>query len=88
MRDIPMTDARYELTSLPEKLSSAHEAVSVSRRGKPVLAILPWEEYETIVETLEILGDGAMMAALRKGIREGKEDKGIAWETAKKRLGR
>ncbi|OGW80609.1 MAG: prevent-host-death family protein [Omnitrophica bacterium RIFCSPHIGHO2_02_FULL_51_18] len=87
LKDIPITEARYELTSLPERLSRAHEAVTITRRGKPVLAVLPWDEYEALVETLEIMGDNDMMAALAQGIREFKEGKGIPWEKAKGKLG-
>ncbi len=70
LKDIPITEARHEITSLPERLAKAPGAVAVTRRGKPVLAIMPWDLYESIVETLEILGDQDLMAALRQGIKE------------------
>lgn len=87
MKDVPITEVRDELTSLPERLSEAHETITVTRRGKPVLAILPWEEYEAIVETLEILSDEGLMASLRQGIKEAKQGKTIPWEQAKRKLG-
>ena len=86
MKDLPITDARDELTSLPDKLSRTHETVSVTRRGKPVLAILSWDEYESIVETLEILSDEKMVADLRQGIKESKQRKGVSWEQVKRKL--
>lgn len=86
-KDLPITEARQELTSLSERLSETHETITVTRRGKPVLAILPWQEYEALVETLEILADDQMMAAFRQGIRELKAGKGIPWERAKRKLG-
>lgn len=85
-KDIPITEARHELTSLPEKLARGLGTVAVTRRGKPVLAILPWELYESILETVEILGDEKTMDALRQGIKEMKEGKGIPWEQVKKKL--
>ena len=42
-KDIPITEARHELTSLPERLADQDGAVAITRRGKPVLAIMPWE---------------------------------------------
>ena len=87
MKDVPITEVRDELTSLPERLSGAHETIAVTRRGKPVLAILPWEEYEAIVETLEILSDEGLMTSLRQGIRDAKRGKTIPWEEAKRKLG-
>lgn len=87
MKDLPITEARHELTSLPDKLSETHEIVTITRRGKPVLAVLPWEEYEALIETMEIMADGRLMASLRQGIREAKQGKLIPWERAKRQLG-
>lgn len=87
MRDLPITEARHELTSLPDKLSEAHETVTVTRRGKPVLAILPWEEYEALMETLDIMADEDLMASLRQGVKEMTQGKLIPWERAKRKLG-
>jgi len=82
-----ITTARHELTTLPRRLAHHPGAVAVTKRGQPVLAVLPWNLYESIVETLEILGDKDLMVSLRHGIREMKEGKGVAWEQAKKELG-
>ena len=78
--------ARHELTSLPERLASEPGAVAVTRRGKPVLAIMPWDLYESIMETLEILGDEEVMATLRQGIREMEAGQAIPWEQARQQL--
>lgn len=86
LKDIPITEARHELTSLPERLAEEPGAVAVTRRGKPVLAIMPWDLYESIMETLEIMGDEDLMAALRQGIKEIKEGKTIPWEQARQQL--
>lgn len=85
-KDIPITAARHELTSLPERLATEEGAVAITRRGKPVLAIMPWELYESIVETLEITSDQDLMTALRRGIKEIEDRKGIPWSRAKKHL--
>ena len=69
-REIPITQARHELTALPEQLEGHPEAVAITRRGQPVLALLPWDFYETLVETLEVLGDQELMEQLRVGMKE------------------
>lgn len=86
-KDIPITEARHELTSLPKQLKKTNQAVTVTSRGKPVLAILPWEFYQSIIETLEVMADQNLMTSLRQGIRELKAGKGIPWEKAKRELG-
>lgn len=85
--EIPITQAREQLTSLPARLAEKPGAVAVTRRGKPVLAVMPWELYEAIVETLEVMGDEELMAALRRSIEEVAAGKGIPWETVKADLG-
>lgn len=84
-RTMPIIEARNQLTSLPEQFGqdSEPEAVAVTRRGKPVLAILPWDLYEAILETLEILGDDSLMPALRESIREAEAGDTIPWDTVK-----
>ena len=86
MKDLPITEVRDELTMLPERLHRSHETLTVTRRGKPVLAILPWKEYEALVETLEILSDEDTMAALRLGLKQARRGKLIPWERAKRKL--
>ena len=87
-RTMPIAQAREKLTRLPEELEQEPETgvVAVTRRGKPVLAIMSWELCESIVETLEIMGDEDLMGAVRKGIREVAETEVVPWEQAQKAL--
>lgn len=80
-RTMPIIEARNRLTALPDELEREPEtgAVAVTRRGKPVLAIMSWDLYESIVEMLDILGDEALMAQLRRGLQEVSEGKLIPW---------
>ena len=84
--NIPITEARQELTSLPEKLTQQGGTLAITRRGKPVLAVMTWQHYEAILETLEIYGDPILMTNLRQGIAEAKSEQGIDWELAKQNL--
>ena len=83
---LPIIKARDKLTSLPEELAERPGAVAVTRRGEPVLAILSWELYESIVETLEILGDADLMAQLRQSIDEVASGKVVPWQVARRGL--
>jgi len=71
---------------MPDEMEGQAVVVAVTKHGRNVLAILPWEFYETIEETLEILGDESLMAALRKSAKEIKHGKLIPWEKVKKEL--
>jgi antitoxin YefM len=69
-KTMSISEARDQLMRLPDALAQSHEAMTVTRRNEPVLAILPWDLYEGIVETLDVMGDAALMAALRQGIQD------------------
>ena len=87
-KTLPITRARSQLLELAEELTRKPEigAVAVTKRGQPVLALVPWEVYEGIVETLEILGDEALMALLRQSVKEAARGKVIPWKDVKKSL--
>ncbi len=83
---LPIITARDRLTSLPEELARNTDTVAVTRHGEPVLAILSWNLYESIVETLQIVGDRELMMQLRQSIKEADEGKTISWERLKQEL--
>lgn len=87
MTHLSISQARTQLTRLAGRLHAHPETVEVTSRGKPVLAILPWDLYESMVETMEIMADKDLMAQVRRGIKEYKAGKGVSLEEAKKRLG-
>ena len=83
-REIPIAQARRELSRLPELFDGDPNlgALAVTRRGHPVLALMPWELYDSLIETLEVLGDSELVAGLRQGIREIDAGKAVSWEDA------
>ena len=83
---IPIVRARAMLTKLPELLAEENRAVALTRHGKPVLAVMSWDLFESIMETLEIMGDPDMMAALRRGIKDVQEGNLIPLEQVQSKL--
>ncbi|MBI4063827.1 MAG: type II toxin-antitoxin system prevent-host-death family antitoxin [Elusimicrobia bacterium] len=83
--NLTITQARAKLLGLSQKLHK-DQAVTVTKRGKPVLAIVPWDLYESIVETLEVMADADLMAMLRQSLKEAESGKRIPWEKVKKEL--
>ena len=80
---IPIGEARAILTQLPERLEAENSAIALTRYSKPVLAVMSWDLFESIVETLEIMGDPDMMAALRRGIKDVQEGNLVPFEEVK-----
>ena len=75
------------LTQLPELLAEENRAVALTRRGKPVLALMPWELFLSVIETLEIMGDAEMMDALRRGIEDVQEGNLVSLDHVRAELG-
>jgi len=87
-KELTTVDARRKLTKLPEELGDNPATVAVTRRGKPVLAIMTWKDYQSILETMEILSDDKALEQLLRSVKEVKEGKTIPWQEAKARLTR
>jgi PHD/YefM family antitoxin component YafN of YafNO toxin-antitoxin module len=51
-----------------------------------VLAVMPWEFYETLMETLDVLSDPELMEALRQSLQEIEAGQAIPWEEAERLL--
>jgi prevent-host-death family protein len=49
---LTITEARRQLLDLPDKLKD--EPVIITKHGKPVMAALSFEQYESLLETLSI----------------------------------
>jgi antitoxin YefM len=69
-REVPVSQARARLTQLANELAGSQETVTITSRGKPVLAMIGYELYESIMETLEIMSDADLMATLRDSLEE------------------
>ena len=62
-----ITETRKRITSL-ENTMDYDETISITNHGKEVFALLRWDTYESIQETLEILADDQRYRQL---LREG-----------------
>jgi antitoxin YefM len=81
---IPIKEARSRLSEFANTLDGP---VMITRRGSPVLAVMPWEAYEALYETLEIVSDRDLMKQLYESIREIEAGRTIPLENVEKELG-
>lgn len=49
---------------------------------------MPWDLYESIIETLEIMGDQTLMEPLRRSIRDIEEGRTFTTKEVERELGR
>jgi prevent-host-death family protein len=86
MERIPITEARNKFMKLPDK-AAKDQVLAVTRRNKEVMAVMSWELYEGLLETLEILSDREVMNDLKRGIEDVKAGKTHSLKEAYERLG-
>jgi prevent-host-death family protein len=67
---MPLTEAKKELLELTREAMRLGKVFTLTKHGKPAVVLMDAREYESIVETLEILSDPEEV----KGIKEGKKD--------------
>lgn len=86
---LPIFKARKRLKSLPKKLrkNPKNGEVIITRHGKPVLAVLSWDLYESLMETIEIMGDEEMMGAIRQDIENEGDGPTYSLEEIKHEIG-
>ena len=85
MQKITITEARNKFMKLPEE-TARHDIIAVTKRNKEVMAVMSWELYEGLLETLEVLSDPVLMRHLKKGIEDVKAGRTHSLSEAYERL--
>ncbi len=100
-QNLSISEAQREITRLPDQFAQEPVIITVTRYGKPVMTILPFEMYkkmqktiqqlqetiEVLQETMEIMEDKDLMIAFHKGVQDIEAGRVRPWEEVKKELG-
>lgn len=66
----PLTDVRRDLSEIIDEVDRTGAEFIVTKHGRPVAAIVPHDELEALVETINILSDPETMDAIAQGEAE------------------
>ncbi|MGV9552542.1 MULTISPECIES: type II toxin-antitoxin system Phd/YefM family antitoxin [unclassified Streptomyces] len=69
----PLTDARDRLSEIVDSVAASGEAFMITKHGKPMAVILGADEYESLIETLNVLSDSDTMDAINEARSEAEE---------------
>lgn len=64
MTSTPLTKARNRLSEIVDHVTTTGSELVLTRHGKPAAVVMSHEEYESLIETLNILSDAETMKAL------------------------
>lgn len=67
---LPLTEVRDRLSEIVEDVNGNGTEWTITRHGRPVAVILGADEYEALIETLNILSDDDTMAALSEAAED------------------
>jgi antitoxin YefM len=75
-----LASVKAHFSHIIDEVAGTHERVTVTRNGSPVAVILAVEDYESLVETLEILSDPKATVEIREA--EAQMDDGEVYDEA------
>ncbi|MFC1780589.1 type II toxin-antitoxin system Phd/YefM family antitoxin [Patescibacteria group bacterium] len=67
---IPATKARSKFFKILEEIDEPNKTITITLDGLPKAVILSFDEYESYLETLEILRDTRLIEELKKAEKE------------------
>jgi prevent-host-death family protein len=79
MRQITTVNAREQFAEIVNRAAFGKERIVLTRRGKPVAAVVPLEDVELLAE----LEDRVDVAGAREALTEARAGGTVAWETLK-----
>lgn len=64
MMTVPLAEARAQLSRLIDDAVRTHERVEITRKGRRAAVLLSADDFDSIMETLDILSDAAEVRAI------------------------
>ncbi len=83
---VSLKELRPELPKVIARINGKLDRYVVTKHGKPVVVMLSIEDYESLMETLDILADPKAMADLRKGEEDIRKGRTRSWDDIKASL--
>ena len=84
MTTVTSEEVRDGLGELINRIKYRHERMRVTRRGKPVAALVPVEDLEFLEQILEAIEDERDLPTIRERLRRFEEaGEGIPWKKIK-----
>jgi len=85
-KTITLKALRPELPQVADAIESKMDRFIVTRHGQPVMMLISPEDYEGLLETIEILSDKAAVKRILKSRKEARAGKTIALDDLRRRL--
>jgi len=84
MNAMSIANARKALLDLPKM--ARERPVFIMKYGHPVMVVLSIDQFEGMLETIEILSDNSLIERLQKSIEDARAGKSLSMDEAQARL--
>jgi len=66
---IPASELRKKLLNLIGQLEKVHDHYVITKRGVPAAALISYDEFKSLIATLDVLSDKALVKDIKKGLK-------------------
>lgn len=84
---IPISEARRRIFDIAEEVQKPNNYYTFTEKGRPKAVLVSADEFESIMETMEILSDPELMTDIKNAEKEYKNGEYMTWKDIKKDLG-
>lgn len=70
MTVVSVADARASLSKHIDSATTTHERFEITRNGSRVAVLMSAEDYDSLIETVDVLSNPDQVAALREALAE------------------
>jgi len=85
-RTITLKALRPGLPQVADSVENKLDRYIVTRHGQPVMMLISPEDYEGLLETIEVLSDKSAAKRIRKSWKEARAGKTVSLEALRRRL--
>lgn len=84
---LSLKELRPRLPDVIARIDGRLDRYVVTKRGRPMAVMMSVDDYEALMETLDILADPHAMASLRRGEADTRKGRTRSWAEIKASLG-
>ncbi len=80
---VSLKQLRPQLPQIINQVDSSLERFVICKHGSPVAVLLSFDDFESILETLDELLDKNNLNRIKRALKQAHEGKTISWDTVK-----
>lgn len=86
-KNVTLKNLRPRLPKIINEVDRKMDRFIITRRGKPVALLMSVEDYESVLETLDILSDAKLVKRIKKAREDVKKGRSTPLKLIEKELG-